>query len=138
MMLARLQILPKIYVLSNLPRQSYQIGPGRRHFHRLDKKDWRRAGTHGIAAYAPAVVERFGGVGRLVEALAKVGHPKDRACIYRWLYPYPKGTGGRIPRKAWIHIQEAAKHVKISLSGIRTIPVRENKNVRGVWARLHK
>lgn len=98
-----------------------------RSFTRPDKKVHpARVGTVGVAASAFHVVERFGGVRSLMRALAASGTPKDPACIYRWLYPTPQGTGGRIPRLAWIDVQAAAKRAKIPLTGIRTVRVRKN------------
>lgn len=87
-----------------------------------------RVGNPELSASASHVIERFGGAYKLIKALAAVGHPKRASCVYRWLYPYPKGTGGRIPRQAWIEIQIAAHHAKVSLANIRTVPVRKDFN----------
>lgn len=87
---------------------------------------------HKLAANARDVVARFGGPYQLAKALAHVGYPKNAACIYRWLYPYPKGTGGRIPKKAWIEIQVAAKRAGVDLKGVQTLPIRRGKGLPGV------
>lgn len=87
----------------------------------------------GAQPHAVDVILRFGGVPELVDALRAVGLPKHKACIYRWLFPYPRGTSGRIPPKAWLDIQVAAKHAKVSLEKVRWLPQRPHKNERGVW-----
>lgn len=91
-----------------------------------------------MAALASDVVARFGSPYALSKALKKVGHPKNPACIYRWLYPYPKGTGGRIPKRAWMEIQIAAKRSGVSLKGVKTIPVRAGKWVPSVHSQKER
>jgi hypothetical protein len=71
---------------------------------------------------AKEVIRRFGGARNLMRWLGYVGLPHDPACVYRWSYPYPKGSGGRIPRKAWVHVQVAAKKAKVNLDGIPMLP----------------
>lgn len=71
---------------------------------------------------AADVIARFGGARNLMRALEYVGLAEDPSCIYRWTYPYPRGTGGRIPRKAWAHVQIAAKRARVNLDGVRMIP----------------
>jgi hypothetical protein len=66
---------------------------------------------------AERVIRQFGGVQGLVEALKKIGRPRDRVVVYRWLHPREKrGTGGRIPAQAWDDIFLAAKAVGLNLS----------------------
>lgn len=86
------------------------------------------------AAHALDVIARFGGVPELGRALAAVGLPKHKANIYRWLYPYPRGTTGRVPAVAWAEVLIAAKHAKVSLRNVRVMPLRERKGLPGVWS----
>lgn len=63
------------------------------------------------------VVERFGGVPRLVHALKEAGCPKNPSTIYRWLYSKDhKGSNGLIPISAWPDIFKAAANEGIILS----------------------
>lgn len=68
---------------------------------------------------ADRVIRRFGGPRALRNALASTGNPKhyrDLASIYRWRYPKPSGTGGRVPSNAWPGIHAAARLEGIHLT----------------------
>lgn len=75
------------------------------------------------------VVELFGGARKLMAALATVGHPRDAATVYKWTYPYPKGTGGHLPRQAEHDIVVAAERFHIDLSKVGLV-TREIAKVR--------
>jgi hypothetical protein len=62
------------------------------------------------------VVTLFGGARQLTRALKEAGYPKHQACVYKWLYPYPKGTGGLIPDSALKAVKLAAKREGIILT----------------------
>lgn len=79
-------------------------------------------GPNDMLASARDVIARFGGLKQLVDALAAVGLPRERTVVYKWTYPYPTGSGGKIPRHAWPDIQIAAKRAKVSLDGVRMLP----------------
>lgn len=78
--------------------------------------------TEGQAEYptppgsqASRIIAKFGGVRDLMRALEAVGRPRNAASIYKWTYPYPRGTGGLIPLAAWSDIITAARHEGILL-----------------------
>lgn len=60
---------------------------------------------------AARIFAKFGGVPRLVEALAEIDMPRDRTAVYRWNHPVSKGgTGGVVPGKALRAVLAAARH----------------------------
>lgn len=65
---------------------------------------------------ADRVITKFGGPRALRNAMASAGHPRDLVSIYRWRYPKPNGTGGRIPSSAWPGIHAAARLEGIHLT----------------------
>jgi len=76
----------------------------------------------GTVASSFDVITAFGGPRNLARALKKVGLPKDAACIYRWSYPYPRGTGGRVPAHAYVDVLVAANWAKVDLSRVKRMP----------------
>lgn len=65
---------------------------------------------------AKKVFEKFGGVKRFQQALEVVGCHRELCNLYRWTYPWPKGTGGVIPPTAWPMVLLAARHEGILLT----------------------
>lgn len=66
---------------------------------------------------AERVIDAFGGIRKLQEALHAAGKPKDRITIYKWTCGKSNGgTGGYIPSSAWDAIFLAAETMKIVLS----------------------
>lgn len=56
------------------------------------------------------IIEKFGGVPRLVAALKAAGFEIDRTSVYKWLYTKDHGgTEGVIPTRAWPYIYRAAR-----------------------------
>lgn len=103
--------------------------------YRAAQDDQHDADPQRYAAHALDVISRFGGVPELVYALGKVGFPTNKTTVYRWLYPYPRGTAGRVPHKSWLQIKVAARWAGIDLSRIRVLPLREDYYLHGVWKR---
>jgi hypothetical protein len=65
---------------------------------------------------AARVLTKFGGARELMRALKAIGRHRNPASIFKWTYPYPKGTGGLIPSTAWDDILAAARHEGIVIS----------------------
>lgn len=67
---------------------------------------------------ADRVIEKFGGVPKLAEALANVGLKKNKSSIYRWTYPVGEksGTGGSIPTSSLKLVIAAARNEGVLLS----------------------
>lgn len=75
-----------------------------------------------VLPQATGVFARFGGARGLMRALKAIGRPRNAASIYKWSYPYPKGTGGMIPASAWKDVLLAAKHEGILLKPDDVMP----------------
>ncbi len=59
---------------------------------------------------ADRVIEKFGGVPRLLELLGKVGLKRNRSSVHRWRYSVEDGgTGGIIPSHDWRFVIKAAQ-----------------------------
>ena len=73
------------------------------------------------------VIEKFGGVRRLCEALNDVGeYSWNPSSVYRWTYPREKGgTGGVIPTKALEILSRAARLHGIFLEADDFLPMRK-------------
>lgn len=70
-----------------------------------------------VESQAERIIKKFGGVGPLLKALQKIGKPKTRSTVYRWVYPREKGgTGGVIPTSVWPDIFIAARFEGVFLS----------------------
>lgn len=91
------------------PRQTHMKAHGR------SAKGYRYFEHYAGRTQAEKVIKAFGGVRALSRALNAAGTPKDPTCIYKWTYPYPRGTGGRIPAPAHYEIERAAQRLKINL-----------------------
>lgn len=63
----------------------------------------------GHATQAERLFAKFGGAARFIAALERVGARRNKATIYKWTYPHPKGRGGRVPTTAWPDILLAAR-----------------------------
>lgn len=67
---------------------------------------------------AKKIIDKFGGVRGLCDALAEQGHPVEESTVYRWTYPITKrsGTGGLIPVCNIPYILRAARAHGIMLT----------------------
>jgi hypothetical protein len=73
--------------------------------------------AEGPKTQAQRIIDAFGGVPKLVEALAKYGKPRDQMTIYRWTYPTESGgTGGLLPPAAMTDVLYVAKRAGVDLS----------------------
>lgn len=64
---------------------------------------------------AERVIRAFGGVRPLMRALKAVKCPYNPATLYKWTYPYPKGTGGLVPLHARADVMKAAAKAGIQI-----------------------
>jgi len=59
---------------------------------------------------AERVLEKFGGASRLARIFKEMGLDRNRATVYKWLYPRERGgTDGLIPTSAWGDVMNAAR-----------------------------
>lgn len=79
------------------------------------------------SSQAERVFAKFGGVRRLAQVLAEMGRPKNLTTLYRWTYPKPRGTGGRIPSNAWRDLLLAATRIGLELTDEDTRPEELNE-----------
>ena len=68
---------------------------------------------------AKVVIAAFGNGHALARALKAVGVHRNPATIYKWTYPFPKGTGNIVPKEAWPGIVAAAKKAGVVLVGAK-------------------
>ena len=64
-----------------------------------------------MTTQAERIISKFGGIGKLAEAIGR-----DVSSIYRWTYERPIGTGGLIPLAAIPLIKDAAERLGIELT----------------------
>ena len=70
-----------------------------------------------MISQAQRIFAKFGGVSKLVNALADVGAKRDRTTVYRWNHAKAKGgTGGLIPTEAWPDVTAAARWAGVILT----------------------
>jgi hypothetical protein len=70
-----------------------------------------------IVTQAERIIERFGGVRNLIDALENIGIKRDLTNIYRWTYSKEKGgTGGLVPTTALIDVIAAARKEGVFLT----------------------
>jgi hypothetical protein len=73
--------------------------------------------TSQVLTQAQRIIDRFGGIAKLRDALAAVGKPRDISSVYRWTQPQGRhGTGGIIPTSAWPDILLAARKAGIVIT----------------------
>lgn len=66
---------------------------------------------------AQRIVDAFGGITKLVEALDAVGVKLHRVAVYQWCRPREKGgTGGRIPSHRIDQIKRAGRWVGVLIT----------------------
>ena len=91
-----------------------------------------KKGTGAIkGSQAERILKKFGGARNLSRAFEEIGKPKDPASIFRWTYPHPKGTGGRIPVDSVDAVLEAARREGILLTAEDWDPRVSVKKVKG-------
>lgn len=62
------------------------------------------------SSQAERVIDKFGGVPRLLELLEKAGLKRNRSSVHRWRYPKAiGGCGGVIPSHDWAFVIRAAQ-----------------------------
>lgn len=77
-------------------------------------------GTAPQSTQAQKIIDRFGGVPALTQALNFVGHKISRFSVYKWTYPKIRsghgGTGGFVPATSIPWIKKAAAELGIELT----------------------
>lgn len=73
--------------------------------------------SQGVTTPASIVIERFGGIRAVAEALSL-----ERTAVQRWTYDKPKGTGGTVPQKHWAPLMERARQIGIELQADDLLP----------------
>lgn len=59
---------------------------------------------------AQVIFSKFGGPGKLCQALRAIGCKYERSTVYRWNYSRKRGgSEGWIPSTAWVYILKAAR-----------------------------
>lgn len=101
----------KPWVKLNLVRE---VKPKRKYVHQ--KVALARQTRKGFCSQAERIFTKFGGVRRLVECMKVAGFEYNTATVYKWSYPYPKGSNGVIPTRAWDAILSTARHEGITLT----------------------
>lgn len=78
-------------------------------------KTQRRAQRQPLASQqATKIVGKFGGVRRLVRAMAQAGHLRNLSSVHRWMTA--EGTNGIIPTSSALAVKDAAAKVGVLLT----------------------
>jgi len=76
-----------------------------------------KGGTRDEQTQAARIFAKFGGTGKLCQALAEVGAERERSAVYKWSYPKDKGgTGGFVPSSAILDVKRAARYAGVLLT----------------------